>query len=89
MFVRVTPNASQDEISGIVQSGEAEFRLAIKVRAVPDKGKANKAVIALLAHQLGIAKSDISLIHGTTSRLKTLRIEAPAQAVISELGRIN
>lgn len=48
--------------------------LRLRVKAVPDKGKANAAVIALLSKALGTPKSAITLIAGDTARLKTLRI---------------
>jgi uncharacterized protein len=43
---------------------------------VPDKGKANAAVIALLAKTLGLPKSSIAVTAGHTARLKTIRIDA-------------
>jgi len=50
--------------------------LRLRVAAVPDKGKANAAVIALLAKALGLPKSALSITAGDTARLKTLRIDA-------------
>jgi uncharacterized protein YggU (UPF0235/DUF167 family) len=48
--------------------------LRVRVTAVPDKGKANAAVIALLAKALAIPKSAVTLTAGETSRLKTLHL---------------
>ena len=42
----------------------------IAVTAAPEKGKANKAIIAVLAEALSLAKSEIELISGETSRRK-------------------
>ncbi len=68
LAVRVTPGAR-------VQALEiAEGRLLAKVRAKPEDGKANAAVIELVAASLGIAASRISLLRGATSREKLLRI---------------
>lgn len=44
------------------------------VTAAPEKGLANKAVIDLLAKDLGVAKSSVSLIRGATARLKQFAI---------------
>jgi hypothetical protein len=74
--VRLTPNAAKDAVDGWRRTAGGETRLAARVRAVPEKGRANTALIALMAEQLGIPKRDIDVIRGATSRLKTLRIEA-------------
>jgi uncharacterized protein YggU (UPF0235/DUF167 family) len=44
------------------------------VRAVPEKGKANAALEALLAEALDVPKSAVSVIAGGTSRLKSVRV---------------
>ena len=67
--VRVQAKASRDLIVG-----EHAGALKVSVAAPPDKGKANKAVVEVLAAALGIAKSSIGLVSGTTSREKTLAI---------------
>ncbi len=48
--------------------------LKIRVRAVPDKGAANMAVLKLLAKTLGVPKSALELVSGHTARIKTVRI---------------
>jgi hypothetical protein len=85
--VRLTPNASKDAVEGWRASDDGSRHLAVRVRAVPEKGKANKALVALLAKHLGLPKRDVDVIRGATSRLKTVRIEAkgPAQARIRSL----
>lgn len=71
LAVRVTPKASAERIA--VEEG----RVRIWVAAPPDKGKANKAVIALVAKALGVPKNAIALVHGETAREKLLRIGPP------------
>ncbi len=92
LAVRVTPRASRDEVAGLHRAADGTVSLAVRVTAVPDKGQANKAVIALLAKAAGLPKSAISLVAGDTDRNKTLlvatddgRIEAlvAAQAMLS------
>jgi uncharacterized protein YggU (UPF0235/DUF167 family) len=68
LAVRVTPGARQ-EVLEIV-----EGRLLAKVRAKPEDGKANAAVLALLAEALGMATSRLQLLRGATSREKLIRI---------------
>jgi uncharacterized protein (TIGR00251 family) len=75
LFVRVTPNASRDAIEGIDIRDDGRARLGIRVRAVPEKGKANKAVITIVAKALGVAKSSVTIAAGGAARDKTLRID--------------
>ena len=70
--LRVTPGARAESIA------IADGHLAIKVRAKPEDGKANDAVIALLAQALGIGASHITLLRGATGRDKLVRIDPPA-----------
>lgn len=72
LYVRATPNAGADRIEGTERRDDGSTVLRIRVKAVPDKGKANKAVIALLAKALNIPKSAINLTVGETARHKTL-----------------
>lgn len=88
LFVRVTPNASRDEITGFIQNSDGENRLALKVRAVPEKDKANKAAIRLLAKQLQIPKSSIAVTSGSTARQKTLRIAGDPNEIILSLEKM-
>jgi len=80
--IRLSPNASRDVIEGRVIAGDDQDYLSVRVRAVPDRGKANKALIALLARQFKMAKCDIKLIRGETSRLKTLKLSANTETQI-------
>ena len=52
---------------------------------MPDKGKANTAVIALLAKALGVPKSAITVTSGETARLKTLAIAGDGPALVAAL----
>lgn len=74
LFVRLKPGASSERIDGIYRPDAATTSLKVKVRAQPEKGKANKALIKLLAKTLGVAQSDLALTAGTTHRNKTLLV---------------
>jgi uncharacterized protein (TIGR00251 family) len=76
--IRLTPNASKDAVEGVTETADGLAHLGVRVRAVPEKGKANKALIAVLSQFLGLPKRDIDVIRGTTSRLKTVRVTADA-----------
>ena len=74
LAVRVTPKASHNEVTGLYTAADGGVSLSIKVTAAPDKGKANRAVIDLLAKKLGVAKSTLALVKGETDRNKTFQI---------------
>jgi len=72
--VRLTPKASRDAILGWIQDAAGMPVLKASVTAVPEKGKANKALIELLAAKWQIPKSAIELVRGETDRNKQLII---------------
>ncbi len=67
--VRVTPKAGRNEIR---RDGD---RIAVRVTAVPEDGKANAAVQALLARALGVAKTRLVLVRGQAARDKVFRLD--------------
>ena len=69
--VRVAPRASRDAVQGATEDGAA---LRVAVTAAPEGGKANQAVIKLLAKQWRVPKSAISVAAGATGRNKILRV---------------
>lgn len=81
LCVRLTPKASRDDLDGSEQAADGRVYLKARVRSVPEKGKANKALIVLLAKRIGIAKGRFRLISGETSRLKTLMIDGDDPAL--------
>ena len=68
--IKVVPGASTDQISGWLGSA-----LKLLVRAAPEKGKANRAVIALLAHALDVPPATIRIERGQTRALKRVAID--------------
>ncbi|WP_347266987.1 DUF167 domain-containing protein [Paracoccus sp. (in: a-proteobacteria)] len=66
--VRVTPRAARN---AVILDGDM---LRVTVTAVPEDGKANAAVIKLLARALGVAKSRLELVRGASGRDKLFRI---------------
>ena len=70
--VRVTPNASADEIA--LPAGDGSRTLSIRTTAAPEDGKANRAVLRLLSRALGLPASSLDLVRGATGRNKLVRI---------------
>lgn len=87
LAVRLTPGAGRDEIAGIARRG-GETVLAARVTAAPEKGRANAALIALLAKRLSLPKSAMSVAGGARARDKRIVIGGDpedAQARIAAL----
>jgi uncharacterized protein (TIGR00251 family) len=78
--ILVQPRASREKI-GPMHDG----RIKIAVTAPPVDGEANAAVIALLAKRLGIARGQLEVIAGASSRRKTIRLAGVTPAQIAEL----
>ena len=84
LSVRLTPGATREEVGGVWTDEKGADWLSARVRAVPEKGKANAALIALLAKRLDCPRSAISLESGDTNRLKRLRIRGGGEALALE-----
>ena len=67
--VRVVPNSSKSEIVG-----EFDSSLKIKIAAPPARGAANAELIKVLAKRLGVAKSEVKIISGQSSKNKQVKI---------------
>lgn len=68
LALKVTPRARLERLEGMNAAGE----LVVKVRAVPEDGEANRAVIALIAAAFDIPKSRLEITRGSTGRHKIL-----------------
>jgi uncharacterized protein (TIGR00251 family) len=73
--IRVVPKAGRDAVEGWVEDAKGEKWLKLRVSAVPEDGKANKAVLALLAKYWGVAPSRLCLVSGETGRRKRVRVD--------------
>lgn len=75
----------RDAIEGVERRDDGSAVLRIRLRAAPDKGKANAAVVALLAVALGVPRSHIEVVAGETARLKSVAISGEAAQLQSAL----
>ncbi len=80
LHVRLTPKSGRDALEGAEMLANGDCVLKARVRAVPEDGKANDALVALLAKTLKIPASRMKIASGATSRHKTLTLEGdPAE----------
>lgn len=85
LSVRLTPNGGRDTIDAVERDADGAAYLKARVTAVPEKGKANKALITLIAKTLKLPKSAITVISGDTARKKILRIDGDPEDLIGKL----
>ena len=72
--VRITPKASKNAIIGWAEDENKNKFLKVSVTTVPEKGKANEALISLLSKEWKIPKSHIIIEKGETDRNKILSV---------------
>jgi len=74
LHLRIQPRAAHDEIAGPLGN-----TLKIRLTAPPVDGKANEHLRKFLGRQFGVAKSQVTVLSGDTSREKRVRIASPRQ----------
>ncbi len=79
LHVKALPGSRRDEVRG-VDGGV----LKVAVTAPPEKGKANKALLAVLAEFLGVPRRDVTIISGETSRDKRIEVAGVTVAQVEE-----
>ena len=79
--VRVTPRAKRNAIEL-----DDDGQIKVRVTAVPERGKANAAVIALIAKTLGLPKRSVEVVRGHNSRDKVIAVDGMGREEI--LGRL-
>ena len=87
LFVRLTPKAAMDEVEGLVEC-EGKVYLKARVRALPVKGAANKALEKLIAKWLKVSKSKIEVTAGHEARVKTLYITGVSREISADICRL-
>ncbi|HUH80545.1 MAG TPA: DUF167 domain-containing protein [Solirubrobacteraceae bacterium] len=80
--VRLQPRAATDEIAG-----ERDGVLLVRVRAAPERGRANEALLRLIAGRLKLPLGRVELARGARSRQKLVRVSGlDEDAVRDRLG---
>ena len=85
--VRLAPRASADRLIGVVAADGVRRALKVTVTAPAEGGRANAALLQLLARSWGLALRDLSIAQGTTSRNKVVRIAGDPQQLAARITR--
>ena len=86
--LRVTPRGGRDDIDGVETLADGRAVVKVRVRAIADGGKANRAVTELLAKALGVPKAKVRMLSGTTSRLKQIAVDGDPAKLGDALRRL-
>lgn len=85
LTVRITPRGGRDAIDSVESLADGRPVLKVRVRAAPSDGEANAALVALLARELALPRSAVTLVAGATARLKTVALTGEAQSLANRL----
>jgi uncharacterized protein len=88
LTVRLTPRAAQSAIDGIAVDARGERYLAVRVTAPPEGGKANAALLELLARRWRLPARDLQLVAGASARRKVVEVQGPPDRLLAELAAI-
>ncbi len=83
--VRLTPKGGRDAIEGWKDAPDGKRYLKARVSAPPEDGKANEALVRLIAKALGVGKTKVRIVSGVASRMKT--IEAETESLPASWGK--
>ena len=83
--LRVQPRARRNQADGLVAEADGDVALKVAVTAMPEDGKANAAVIALLAKAWGLSKSSFTVVAGATDRRKIIHLQGDPARLMQAL----
>ena len=85
--MRLTPRASADRLGGVRTEADGGVALKAAVTAPPENGRANAALVALLAKAWRVPKSTIHVVAGAADRRKTLLVEGDSALLLDRMTR--
>jgi hypothetical protein len=92
LSVHLTPRAAETRLAGVERAADGTLWLKARVKAAPEAGAANRALIRLLAQSLGIAQRQVTIARGATERRKLIHLIGEAaeleRRLASSLGEV-
>jgi len=76
--VKVIPKSQKTELVEIFEDADSGQTYKIRLKAVPEKGKANEELIRFLAKELDLPRATFSILSGKTDRIKLIKISLPS-----------
>ena len=84
--VRLSPRAAADRVVGLAADADGARVLKVAVTAVPEDGKANEALLRLLARLCRVPRRDLAVVIGRTDRRKVVHVAGDPAALASRLA---
>jgi uncharacterized protein len=84
--IRLTPRAGSDRLLGVVAATDGRGALKASVTAPPQDGRANEALLQLLARAWQLPRRDLTIVAGATSRHKTVRVAGDPHQLLAKLS---
>lgn len=73
--IKVIPRSAKNEVIEIMEDETGEKTIKIRIKAIPEKGKANSELIKFLSKELSLPKDNISILSGKQDQLKLLKFK--------------
>jgi hypothetical protein len=86
--VRVTPRGGRDAIDGWAKDAAGNEHLKVRLRAAAEGGKANAALVDLVAKSLAVPRSAVAISSGAKARLKIIRVAGDPKLLTEQLELI-
>ena len=83
--VKLTPGARAERIQGVSTEADGSAVLRVAVAAPPERGRANEALLRLLAKRWRLTRTSLSLVSGAAQRRKTLHLAGEPAALLARL----
>jgi uncharacterized protein len=84
--IRLSPRARSDRLLGVAAVAEGGRALKASVTAPAQDGRANEALLQLLARAWRLPRRDLAIVAGATSRNKTVRVTGDAHRLLAKLS---
>jgi len=85
VHIRLAPKAGANRIGDVAENAAGQGQLRVQVTAVPEKGKANKALLKLLSKTWGVGMQRLDLIAGAKDRNKTVLVGGESTETLAML----
>jgi uncharacterized protein len=86
--IRLTPRAKADRVVAVAAAAGGGRVVKASVTAPPEDGRANEALLQLLARVWRVPRRDLAIVAGAASRHKTVRISGDPQPLSARLGAL-
>jgi uncharacterized protein len=88
LAVRLTPRAKADRVLAVAATADGKRVVRASVTAPPEDGRANEAMLQLLARVWQLSRRDLAIVAGAAGRRKTVSVAGDPQDLSDRLGAL-